>query len=170
MITGKPVISVDERFHRVTVQESLTLTCNVFGNVDHFHWIHEKPNGEVTNLTFINKTVYGNSISYKLYFDAVGLADEGIYRCEAENNAGVSYGNGDIYVSVKEREPMLISEFLSVVSDSTISIREIHNLCKCFNFSCYMRKYSRHIMYICLSSIKKLRGLQFRIYNIYTFK
>ena len=147
MITGKPVISVDERFHRVTVQESLTLTCNVFGNVDHFHWIHEKPHGEVTNLTFINKTVNGNSISYTLYVDAVGLADEGVYRCEAENAAGVSNGNGDIYVRVKERETSLDSEFSSVVSKKyngyktrTIMQRSVKYNVRDFNASSNLRQ------------------------------
>ena len=98
----------------------MILTCNVFGHVDHFHWIHENPNGEVTNLTLINKTVNGNSTSYIYYVDAVGLADEGIYRCEAENDAGVSYGNGDIYVSVKKRETTPVGEYSSAYRKSTM--------------------------------------------------
>ena len=114
--TGKPVIFVENRFHRVTVHESLLLTCNVFGHVDHFHWIHENPDGQSLNSTFKNHTVDGYSTSYTLHFDAVGLADEGIYRCKAENDAGVSYGNGDIYVSVKERETTPVGEYSSVVS------------------------------------------------------
>ena len=64
----------------------------------------------------MNQTAYGNSTSYTLYFDSVGLADEGVYRCEAGNAAGVSNGNGVIYVRVKERETSLDSEFSSVVS------------------------------------------------------
>ena len=120
MFIEKPAISVDTRFHAVTVQESLTLTCSISGHVDYFLWIYENPNRQISNLIYTNKTYHGNFTSYTLYFDEVTFSNEGIYRCEAGNDAGVSSGDGVIYVSAKEKVPTPVSEYPYVVSRSII--------------------------------------------------
>ena len=99
----------------------MTLTCSISGHADYFLWIHENPNRQISNLTYTNKTVYGNFTLYILYFAEVTFSNEGLYRCEAGNDAGVSNGDGEMYVNVKEKLPTPVSEYPYVVSLSIIN-------------------------------------------------